>query len=377
MVKRRLIAGGAALCACAVLMGAATAAAEEKRIGDYIYVPAMQVQTAAGTISLRVEGLALDADSDEATVVDSLAGAEFGVYVVSGSGELTPWANPLYPSEPMRIRTGEAETRFTLPQGLEFYLRQETAPQGYLCDETALIPVTGDEIVVRNEMAGELVLSAADSMGSPLENVEMTVTDEDGQTHVLRTDENGEAVFLCTRSQTLTVRESALPEGVFAARSVTGGEMAEQEGSVRVEVRTAVRSRVQFGHPAAGTVQLNMTVCSVDENAQQQTQPLADVRLEILSDPPVSIVTDAQGQAAASLLEGTYGVRLSYEGTQDVRLPLSEGQMIVSSGSTTAIDLTAAQATGRIAVLAVCDAAKERTAASGSITLVSGQTGMT
>ena len=57
-------------------------------------------------------------------------GAEFGVYVYASDGKLTPWANPLLPSEPMRIRTGETETRFSLPQGTEFYLRQESAPEG-------------------------------------------------------------------------------------------------------------------------------------------------------------------------------------------------------------------------------------------------------
>ena len=70
MVNRRSIARGAALLLCAVLAQGQTAAAEEKRLGDYIYVPAMQASSAAGAISLRVEGLTLDAGSDEAQVVD-------------------------------------------------------------------------------------------------------------------------------------------------------------------------------------------------------------------------------------------------------------------------------------------------------------------
>ena len=223
MVNRRSIARGAALLLCAVLAQGQTAAAEEKRLGDYIYVPAMQASSAAGAISLRVEGLALDAGSDEAQVVDALAGAEFGVYVFSGLGELTPWANPLYPSEPMRIRTGDGETRFTLPQGAEFYLRQESAPQGYLFDDETLIPVTGGEIVVRNAMAGQLAVCTVDSLGTPVASVVLEATGEDGERRTLTTDENGEAVLTCEQAQRYTVREVELPEGAFAARSISGG----------------------------------------------------------------------------------------------------------------------------------------------------------
>ena len=117
-MNKRWLLKGAALCAMAMLAGGA-AAAEEKRLGDYIYVPAMQVAPVSGAITLRVEGLALSQESDMPVIEEVLSGAEFGVYVFSSSGELTPWANPLYPSEPMRIRSAAGETRFSLPQGAE------------------------------------------------------------------------------------------------------------------------------------------------------------------------------------------------------------------------------------------------------------------
>ena len=369
MVNRRSIARGAALLLCAVLAQGQTAAAEEKRLGDYIYVPAMQASSAAGAISLRVEGLALDAGSDEAQVVDALAGAEFGVYVFSGLGELTPWANPLYPSEPMRIRTGDGETRFTLPQGAEFYLRQESAPQGYLFDDETLIPVTGGEIVVRNAMAGQLAVCTVDSLGTPVASVVLEATGEDGERRTLTTDENGEAVLTCEQAQRYTVREVELPEGAFAARSISGGEAA-QDGVV-ASVSPAHRTRVTFEHPASGSVLLDMRLTVIDGNAQTGERPLEGVRMEILSDPAISVVTDAQGQARASLLEGTYDVRLSYEGSENVILPVSEGQMIVQSGATTVIELNALEATGRVEWTADC----ERPVDGGSVTLVSESTG--
>ena len=60
-----------ALCVCAALMSSAFA--EEKRLGDLIYVPAMRAQTSAGTIAVRVEGLTLDPDQEDPVLVDSLA----------------------------------------------------------------------------------------------------------------------------------------------------------------------------------------------------------------------------------------------------------------------------------------------------------------
>ena len=341
MVNKRWMLKGAALCAAA-LLACGAAAAEERRLGDYIYVPAMQVTPVSGSVSLRVEGLALADDSDEPVVEKMLAGAEFGVYVFSSTGELTPWANPLYPSEPMRIRSGEGETRFSLPQGAEYYLRQESAPQGYFFDDEMLIPVTGEEIVVRNSMAGQLVVSAVDTLGIPVPGVEILIDGDDGKTHALITDENGQAVLTSQFAQGYTVCEGALPEDVFAVHDAQQGRY--------VQVQPAHRTRIVFEHPASGSVLLDMKLHVLDDQGQIAAEPLSGVRLDILSDPAMSIVTDSQGQAKASLLEGTYGVRLAYEGDKAVVLPLSEGQMIVSSGSTTVIELNAVQKTGRIAI---------------------------
>ena len=368
-MKKRLIARGAVLCACAMLMNGCAALAEEKRLGDYIYVPAMQVHSAGGMTSLRVEGLALDGASGEPTVDAFLAGAEFGVYVISGSGKVTPWANPLYPSEQMRIRSGEEEMRFTLPQGAEYYLRQESAPQGYLFDSETLIPVTDGEIVVRNAMAGRIEVSVQDSLGIPLEGVVLTARGEDGSEHTLTTDEAGTAVLLCEREQAYEIAQSKLPQGVFAAQQVSVGTQVFSESSlVRVDAKMAQRTQLTYVHPAAGSVALAMSVEEVDENAQTVQAPLERVEMVIsggMLDEPVSIVTDKEGKASASLIEGTYDVRLTYKGKEDVIMPLEAGQMIISSGTTTYIELSAVRGKGRIVVLAE----SERRMEGGSVTL--------
>ena len=370
-MKKRFVKLGAALCASLLL--ACPGAAEEKHIGSLIYVPAMTVQAQAGMYSLRVEGLSLQKGGDDPVVTSQLAGAQFGVYVFSGSGELTPWANPLYPSEPMRIRTGEGETRFSLPQGTEFFLRQESAPDGYSFDAQTLIPVTGEEIVVRNAMAGELLITAADTLDQPVPGAVFSVTAQDGTTQVLTADENGQAVLACGQGGVYTVAEASLPEGVYAAVSLSAGRetdvMASDAASVTVKVSEASRTRVAFEHPACGAVQLNMKLSVLGDDGKTELQPLAGVRMQIIGNSETTVETDETGCAQASLLEGEYIVRFAYDG--DALLPVSEGMMIVESGTTTVIDLTATQNTGRI--LLTAEATKA--VSGGSMTLLSDATG--
>lgn len=343
---------GAALCASILL--ACPGMAEERHIGDLIYVPAMTVQMQSGTHVLRVEGHALEAGSDVPVVHEQLAGAEFGVYVFSSDGELTPWANPLYPSEPMRIRTREGDTRFSLPRGTEFYLRQESAPEGYAFDAEMLIPVTGEEICVRNAMAGELVISAVDTLGNPVPGAAFTVTDEFGAAQVLTADENGQAMLSCSASGLYKVSESALPEGVFGAISVNAVRSedvaAQDEGGLTVQVSDAARTRIVFEHPASGGVQLNMQLAVIDIHGQTVYEPLAGVVMRIEGGADVTLETDAAGSAYASLLEGEYVVSFAYDGS--AILPVETGRMIVESGATTVIDLTATMETGRILLVA-------------------------
>ena len=354
-MNKHVVRTGAALMASALLLFAPAAGAQEKKLGDYVYVPAMSTLQQTGRISLRVQALSLSQDSDAPGMIDSLAGCEFGVYVRSGSGEMVRWANPLYPSEAMVVRTGEEAVCFTLPEDMEFYLIQESAPAGYAFDREP-IPVTGEEIVVSNAMSGEVLVSVVDSLGTPLEGVELTVVTEDGASQTQTVD--GSHAFALpadrTGTQTLTIRESALPESVYPALSATVDGQVQEAGELTVQVQPATRTRVVFEHPASGTVQLRMRLTGIDDYGEETNVPLAGVRMEIEREggEPLSIVTDEEGFAQASLLEGSYLVRFSYEGDCGAVLPIEIGQMIVESGSSTMIDLAAMEPTGRIAVQA-------------------------
>ncbi|MBR2942439.1 MAG: hypothetical protein IKB82_03480, partial [Clostridia bacterium] len=328
-MKKRYVRLGAALCASLLAVCCGSAQAEEKHIGNLIYVPAMTVQAQAGTHVLSVEGIALEESGDEPVSQGKLSGAEFGVYVFSSSGELTPWANPLYPSEPMRIRTGEEETRFSLPQGTEFFLKQESAPAGYRFDGETLIPVTGETIAVRNTMAGELVIAAADTLGQPVPGAQFTVTLEDGSVQVLTADDSGQAVLACDAAGVYDVVETFVPAGVYDAIGMKAGRESDVVRrdmlGIAVRVQDASRTRVTFEHPASGSVQMNMQLAVIDDNAQQVLMPLEGVRMAIYGETMTTIETDASGIAQAALLEGEYVVRLFCE--ENVVLPVTEGAM--------------------------------------------------
>lgn len=345
-MKNRVKRMCAALCAGLMLLAGQVAGAEEKRLGDFIYVPAMTVMEGVGTINLRVRGLALTGDNDQPTEIEALAGAEFGVYVFSDGGELTPWANPLYPSEQMRIRTGEGATSFSLPQGMEFYLRQESAPQGYLFDPSELIRVDGNEIIVTNMMAGELLLCARDSLMQPVQGAVIEATAENGEVISVVTDENGEALIRCEEAAVFSVRETALPHGTFdAIRVLVNGE--ETEG-VQAAVEPAFRTRLTFEHPASGSIELSVQLVSVDENGEEVSSPLSGVAMEILGENGQIIVTDETGSASVALLEGLYDVRF-ISGEEGMVLSHTQGQTLVKGGAHTKIELTAARPEGRIA----------------------------
>lgn len=356
----------ALLCAFAMLAGGA--AAEEKRLGNYIYVPAMKTPGSVGTIGLRVEGVAIGENGQE-QIIDALPGAEFGVYVMSESGQLTPWANPLFPSEPMRIRTGNKEVNFALPQQMEFYVRQESAPKGYVCDSQTLIPVTEENIVVRNLQAGELFVRAQDSLGAPLAGVNMQVTDPNGTEHTLITDEEGKASFYADQAGTFSVCETSFPDDIFEARSVkVDGEYVTLP-VISADLEMAKRTDVVFEHPAAGSVQLNMMLTFIDSNGETVKHPLPDVTLEI--DGKDTLKTDESGRAQSSLLEGTYDIQLSYNGKEDLVLPFTTGKIVVESGKDTLIELNAARNEGRITV----QAKAERSISGGEISFVNEENG--
>ena len=320
--------------------------AEETKHGKFIYVPSSN-SVPEGNYSLRAEYKPVTEEGEQ-TEPCNLAGAVFGVYVVSVDGEPIPWANPLYLWEQMKLQTGEEPVHFSLPKGIDFYLRQESAPEGILFDSAKLIPINDTDIIVCNETYGELVISAHDSLGEALPGVSFTIMDQENNIHNLVADENGSAVYHVTQAETFQVSESGIPVGVYEAMRVQIEDKVSQSTSTSVLAAPSERIRVDFIHPTAGLVRVQWFVSGPDENGVIQREPLAGVEIN-LGEDGTQLLTNENGEAEVAMLEGRYAVSFRYPG-EDAILSVEHGEMIVSSGSTTLIELTADRPDGRVRI---------------------------
>ncbi len=360
------------LCAllCVLLVLGVSALAEEWRLGDLIYVPERVEPDGNGAIVLRVEGLTYD-EQQGTVLIPSLADAEFGVYVRTSTGGFMPWADPLSPAQPMRIRTGRDGARFALPRGIDFFLRQERAPEGYGFDAQAMIPidVASGEIVVRNAMRGRLEVHVQDEMGAPEPGVTLTAQGAGGDALTAVTDAEGKAVFEIDQSGVYTVTESALPEGVFPAYAAFAENNAVPADDVSVQVNAAQLTQVSFVHPAAGSLLVTAVYRAISSGGEIVDAPLAGVRLSVQGAPDV--VTDEEGHARVWLLAGEYGYLCAYEGDVDATLTAHEGSVFITASQTTELSLTAVQSTGRI----LAQATSAHAIAGGGVSFVNRETG--
>ena len=320
--------------------------AEEQRYGSFIYVPGAEVSAEAGTYRLMVEGIQIEEEGEVRTA--PLSDAEFGVYVLSSEGDLVPWANPLFPLEPMRFRSGMEPVHFSLPAGLDYYLRQESAPAGYVYDPAQLIPVTSPDVVVRNDAEGEIVVSVGDSLGNPFAGATFSLLHGAEIVAEQQSDASGLVRFAVSSSGEYTLMEKSLPEGALPLSSITvdGVEMGAIQATF--QAHTAQRTEVRFTHPSVGTVDLRMQLALLGDDGLTHTRALPDVVMDI--EGQGALRTDALGKAEALLTEGTYRAHFHYEGQERLLLPVETGELVVQSGATTLIELTATQQTGRLSV---------------------------
>ncbi|MBQ8094968.1 MAG: carboxypeptidase regulatory-like domain-containing protein [Clostridia bacterium] len=344
--------------------------AEQRQYGDYIYVPAIGSVTSTDAIHLSVEGIGYS-ETGEPETKESLSGAEFGVYVVSAGGEVRPWANPLYPTEQMKIRTGASGASFTLPSGVEFYLIQETTQSGYQFDAEAMIPVDSHDMVIRNTMPAMISVETRDSQNVPLVGLRLRLTESDGTILEAETDEYGRARFLSDTGITGIVEEISLPEDVHPAKAgMVNGEAAELPLQVTCAPGTCVF--LSFEHPAIGYVQLNTVLSFLDDLGETVTEPLAGIEMQIESQPPRQLLSDEEGFAETTLLEGTYSVSFSAQDPSLV-LPFTQASLIIESGGVTTVPVEVMQDAGRIQM----EADFHGHEASGSLSVISEADGTT
>lgn len=276
-----------------------TAAVEEVSLGTYAYVPA-RTAIASQTARLSVRGLALTQESDGPVAIDALAGAEFGVYVKDAQGQMRPWANPLYPQEPMRVRSGEEAVSFALPAGQQFFIHQESAPSGYRPMDEEYLPVeAGAALEIVNAMPGEVQVKVTDTAGAALAGARLRLTAPDGAVLEGETDSQGLLTFEGLTEGLYAVEETEAPQGAAAlAQTVQMASVAD-----------ASRVRVSFVHPQKGRLSLSAVTREALEDGSVQEAPLSGLTLTLAGpEGTVQVETDDEGRAVCALSAGTYRV---------------------------------------------------------------------
>lgn len=317
-----------------------TAAVEEVSLGTYAYVPA-RTAIASQTARLSVRGLALTQESDEPVAIDALAGAEFGVYVKDAQGQMRPWANPLYPQEPMRVRSGEEAVSFALPAGQQFFIHQESAPSGYRPMDEEYLPVeAGAALEIVNAMPGEVQVKVTDTAGAALAGARLRLTAPDGAVLEGETDSQGLLTFEGLTEGLYAVEETEAPQGAAALDQTV--QMAS--------IADASRVRVSFVHPQKGRLSLSAVTREALEDGSVQEAPLSGLTLTIAGpEGTVQVETDDEGRVVCALSAGTYRVTVEDELAGYV-LAERAFEAVVADEQETRVELTALASGGRAVI---------------------------
>ena len=362
----RRVKTGTALALALTMLATPASTQEAVTLGGYIYVPQRTTDAYGSEAIVRVQGLTLAQEGEEAQP-SALSGVTLGVYVQNAQGEMRPWANPLAPTQPLRVVTGAQDTAIHLPAGA-FYLRVEAVPEGYLMPEDGFYPISsGETVEITCVQPSQIVVEVSDLAGGVYANACVLLTNEQGQTVSAYTDENGVALFAGLTAGHYTVAEESLPEGALPL----------SEGAVNVTLSPAQRARVSFAHPQKGRLRVMLTAYGVNETGAGFEQAMENVAVRVTDaagNTVMQTATDDLGVAEMPLSEGIYTLRIDTpEGAYaDYTLPVTEAMAQVSNGMTTPVDLRAPQNGGRI-VLSFTGADEDRSKAKVTFTDANGQ----
>lgn len=345
-IKRKL----SVLLASVLLLSIAplSTAEEAVTLGNYVYVPAREAAQGGSGYPVYVRGIALEEESGESTVIDALAGVELGIYVQNARGEMTPWANPLYPTEAMRVRTTQnEETLLALPPQQQFFVHVESVPSGYEVPDMGYLPLQADEALeITCIQPAQLHIAVADTSGNVYEGIEITVTTQEGVNTTYKTDSEGKIVLKGLAAGTYRVTEVKTPQGALALQSDTQ----------QITLADAQRGEVEFIHPELGHLYVRVQARGTDETGTAVDGAYGGYTLRIYTEGNTfdeSYTADELGVIDVPLGEGTYFIAFS-QTQKEYLLPLTEAMVAVQNGMTTPVEITAIQAGGRF-VLSLLD----------------------
>ncbi len=333
------------------------------------FVPAA-AQTQALQYTLAVRGLvypeAAEAEAEEATEApDELAddefadadgqapetvllpGAVFGVYAPDADGVMQPWPDPRAPQSPYLIRTEGEPVGFSLPEGIDFFLRQESAPEGYRAASGDLPIGEQKEIVIENAMPGRLAVTAQDEDGNPIAGVKFTLRLQDTLSGETAADGSWRAKAPVAGMYALACAEA--PEEYLPAKNPQRN----------VDLRDGANLEEIFVFQRMGRLIVQAERFAMHPTGQAERKPLAGVELTVVSgdgalaldartDKPIAWSTDANGLAQGALLAGEYILRVTRQPQGAPAQLAEETPFTIENGEDTELALSARENEGYV-----------------------------
>ena len=289
------------------------------------YVPqAGQSQAQAQRYTLAVRGMARGEVNGPPVAVEYLPGAVFGIYAPDAQGNMQPWPDPRAPHAPFLIRTESEPVSFDLPDGMAFFMRQESAPEGYLPIPEGYWPIEGIlELRADNAMPGGLEVTAEDADGQPLAGARVRLL-QDGQ--LVREGVTGADGAW---------RADPLPAGGYVIENAEPplDFLPAPDPSREITVRDATWAGGAFVHQRKGRVLIQAEHVAMRGDGQLERTPLAGMALQLLDGDrrpvPVESVdgwrTDANGLAQSPLPAGDYVLRVA-QLASETEFSIADGQ---------------------------------------------------
>lgn len=236
------------LVAClACALGAARA--EIIPYGDVLYV--YPGETAAEpNLTLRLRGERMNPDTLAMESDEALAGAVFGVYAKNAAGEYVPWPDAANPAEPLTLVTGEQPVSASLPLGVDVYLLQLSAPDGYAPLEGYLPLSLPEDLVLTNRAEGMQGLRVeltgdSDAGPVPLAGVTFVLENAAGERQSLVTGEDGTVSVPGLAPGTYRLYQQEVPAGYSVDEAEIEVTVREGEATY-VTVRNSLPGRLQL-----------------------------------------------------------------------------------------------------------------------------------
>ncbi|MCL2812848.1 MAG: SpaA isopeptide-forming pilin-related protein, partial [Clostridia bacterium] len=289
--------------------------------GQLHYVPqAGQSQALAQRYTLAVRGMSRGEINGPPVAQEYLSGAVFGIYAPDAEGNMQPWPDPRAPHSPFLVRTQAEPVSFDLPDGLVFFMRQVSAPEGYMPIPEGYWSIEGlTELRVDNAMPGGLEVLAADTDGQPLAGVQVRLLQE------------GQLVQEGVTGADGAWQVDPLPAGDYVIENTEPPQdfLPATDPRRDVTVRDGALAGDTFVHQRMGRVLVLAESVAMRSDGQLERAPLTDMGLQVLDGNRRSVAgewsTDANGLAQSALPAGSYVLRVA-QLDSETEFSITDGQ---------------------------------------------------